>query len=111
MRLRAKCGHVTSKSYAQAHNGLCRRCHSNFAYLLELEETQGEDALVQYWYQMIRKNLSEDDSSATNMCLIEHLIEFYENKLAEVPSKQRYIQKMLYMLNSLKEPFDARKMV
>ncbi|MGB7696340.1 MAG: hypothetical protein WBL46_03865, partial [Nitrososphaeraceae archaeon] len=35
--MKAKCGHVTEKSYADAHGGLCRKCHSNFSFLLELE--------------------------------------------------------------------------
>ena len=41
---------------------------------------------------------------------IARAAEFYERKLVEVPSKQSYIQKMLYMLHSIKEPFDAGKM-
>ncbi len=109
MRLKARCGHLTSKSYAEAHHGLCRRCHSSFAFLVELEEKSGEDALVQYWYQMIVKNLPEDANSHERECLLNHLIDFYQRKLGEVPSKQRYIQKMLYMLNSIKDPFDAAK--
>jgi len=46
--MKAKCGHVTEKSYADAHGGLCRKCHSNFSSLLELEQKYGEDALVEY---------------------------------------------------------------
>jgi hypothetical protein len=46
--MKAKCGHVTEKSYADAHGGLCRKCHSNFSFLLELEQKYGEDALVVY---------------------------------------------------------------
>ncbi|HEX2013966.1 MAG TPA: hypothetical protein VLA68_01940 [Nitrososphaera sp.] len=102
---------MTSKNYAEAHQGLCRRCHSNFAFLVELEEREGEDALVQYWYQKIMDNLPEDGSKDASDCMVDHLIEFYQRKLAEVPSKQGYIQKMLYMLHSIKEPFDARAMV
>jgi hypothetical protein len=102
--LRARCGHFVSKSYAETHHGLCRKCHLSFAYLMELEEKHGEDALVEYWYGMILANLPGND------CVIDHLIEFYERKLVEMPSKQRYIQKMLYMLHSIKEPFDAGKM-
>ena len=109
MRLKAKCGHLTSRSYAEAHHGLCRRCHSSFAFLVELEEKKGEDALVQYWYQMIVDNLPEDGNSYEKACLLNHLIDFYQRKLGEVPSQQRYIQKMLYMLNSIKDPFDAAK--
>lgn len=104
--MKARCGHSESKSYAQAHHGLCRKCHSSFAYLIELEEKHGEDALVQYWYDRIMENLPEDNPN----CLIDHLIEFYQRKLAEVPSKQRYISKMLFMLRSVKEPFDAESM-
>ena len=104
--MKARCGHSESKSYARAHHGLCRRCHSNFAYLVELEERHGEDALVEYWYSQILANLSESRDAG---CLIDHLIDFYQRKLIEVPSKQRYIGKMLYMLRSVKEPFDASK--
>jgi hypothetical protein len=46
--LRARCGHFVSKSYAETHHGLCRKCHSSFAYLMEPEEKHGEDALVEY---------------------------------------------------------------
>src|SRR6266540_1040785 len=53
MIMKAKCGHVTERSYAEAHNGLCRRCHSNFSFILELEQRYGEDALVEYWYSKI----------------------------------------------------------
>ena len=105
--MKARCGHIESKSYARAHHGLCRKCHSSFAYLIELEEKHGEDALVQYWYDRIMENLPDDNPN----CLIDHLIEFYQRKLAEVPSKQRYISKMLFMLRSVKEPFDAESMV
>lgn len=104
--MKARCGHSESKSYAEAHHGLCRRCHSNFAYLVELEDKHGEDALVEYWYSQILANLSE---SKDGDCLIDHLIDFYQRKLVEIPSKQRYISKMLYMLRSVKEPFDASK--
>lgn len=114
MRLKARCGHLTSRSYAKAHFGLCRQCHSNFAFLVELEEKHGEDALVQHWYQMIVEKLGEQDghgaASDVKNCLLDHLIDFYQRKLAEVPSKQRYIQKMLYMLHSIREPFDAARM-
>lgn len=104
--MKARCGHSESESYALAHHGLCRKCHSSFAYLIELEEKHGEDALVQYWYDRIMENLPDDNPN----CLIDHLIEFYQRKLAEVPSKQRYISKMLFMLRSIKEPFDAESM-
>jgi hypothetical protein len=106
--MKARCGHTETKSYAQAHHGLCRRCHSSFAYLVELEEKHGEDALVEYWYSQILANLSESKDAG---CLIDHLIDFYQRKLAEVPSKRRYIAKMLYMLRTVKEPFDPRRFV
>ena len=64
---------------------------------------------MQYWYQMIVENLPDDGNSHERDCLLDHLIDFYQRKLGEVPSKQRYIQKMLYMLNSIKDPFDAAK--
>jgi hypothetical protein len=106
--VKARCGHYEKQSYAKAHHGLCRKCHSNFAYLIELEEKQGEDALVEYWYSQILTNLSESKDAG---CLIDHLIDFYQRKLVEVPSKQRYITKMLYMLRTVKEPSDASKLV
>jgi hypothetical protein len=106
--MRARCGHYVSESYARAHYGLCRKCHSNFAYLVELEEKYGDDALVEYWFSMIMVNLSDSRGDAD--CLIDHLIDFYQRKLVEIPSKRRYIHKMLFMLRSIKEPFDARKM-
>jgi hypothetical protein len=105
--MKTRCGHSETKSYARAHYGLCRQCHSNFSYLVELEEKHGEDALVEYWYSQILANLSETQDAG---CLIDHLIDFYQRKLVELPSKHRYITKMLYMLRSVKEPFDARNM-
>ncbi len=44
MMMKARCGHVEHKFYSDAHHGLCRKCHSNFAFLLELEQKYGEDA-------------------------------------------------------------------
>lgn len=105
--MKAKCGHLVERRYAEAHDGLCRRCHSNFAFLIDLESKYGEDALVQYWYAMILANLtSAEEGNQGADCLIEHLVEFYQRKLSTVPSKGKYIRKMLYMLNSLRQPFD-----
>ena len=105
--MKAKCGHLAEKSYAEAHLGLCRKCHSNFAFLNDLELKYGEDALVQYWYAMIVANLPTGEKTTQEAnCLIDHLIEFYQRKLVKVPSKEKYIRKMLYMLNSLRQPFD-----
>jgi len=104
--MKAKCGHVTEKSYADAHDGLCRRCHSNFSFLLELEQKNGEDALVEYWYAQILTYPSGTKEEI--VCFINHLIEFYKRKLMEVPSKKNYIKKMLYMLRSINEPFDIQ---
>lgn len=104
--MKAKCGHVTEKSYAEAHNGLCRRCHSNFSFLLELEQKYGDDALVEYWYAKILTYRSETKEEI--VCFINHLIEFYQQKLMEVPSKKNYINKMLFMLRSVQEPFDMQ---
>ena len=106
--MKARCGHPVSESYARAHHGLCRQCHSNFAYLVELEEKHGEDALVEYWYSMILANISDCREDAG--CLIDHLVEFYLRKRVEIPSKQHYINKMLFMLRSIKDPFDPEKM-
>ncbi|MDW3679723.1 MAG: hypothetical protein QOA14_09180, partial [Nitrososphaeraceae archaeon] len=104
INMKAKCGHVTEKSYADAHGGLCRKCHSNFSFLLELEQKYGEDALVEYWYGKILTYPSETKEEV--VCFINHLIEFYQQKLVKVPSKKNYIKKMLFMLHSIKEPFD-----
>lgn len=106
-----RCGHLTDRSFAKSHNnGLCRKCHSNFSFLLDIEEKFGEDVVVEYWYGMILIRLS-DDKQATQ-CFIEHLTDFYSKKLSEVSSNKRsYIQKMLYMLKSLKEPFDLKSFV
>jgi hypothetical protein len=102
--MRSKCGHFAAKSYADTHAGLCRKCHSSFSFLAEIEGKYGEDALVEYWYAMILSYLSSDKEVD---CLIDHLIKFYQKKLNEVPSKQKYIKKMLYMLHSIQKPFDV----
>lgn len=104
--MKAKCCHVAEKSYANAHSGLCRKCHSNFSFLLELEQKYGEDALIEYWYGKILTYPSETKEEV--VCFINHLIEFYQQKLIEVPSKKNYIKKMLFMLHSIKEPFDIQ---
>ena len=44
--MEARCGHLEEKIFADVHHGLCRKCHSSFAFLLELEEKYGEDALI-----------------------------------------------------------------
>ena len=105
MMMKAKCGHLEDKTYYDAHHGLCRKCHSNFAFLLELEQKYGEDALIEYWYAKILTYSSSERKVQVD-CFIDHLIEFYERNLIRFPSKEKYIRKMLYMLHSLKEPFD-----
>ena len=64
-----------------------------------------------YWYSMVLANLysGEENKLGVN-CLIDHLVEFYHGKLATVPSRRRYIRKMIYMLNSLRQPFDIDSM-
>ena len=104
--MKAKCGHIVEKRCADAHDSLCRRCHSNFSFLIDLESKYGEDAVVQYWYAMIS---SGEDKQSTD-CLIEHLIAFYQRELIMVPSKDRYIKRMLYMLTSLLHPFDMKSL-
>lgn len=105
-----RCGHLADRSFAKSHNGLCRKCHSNLSFLLDMEEKFGEDVVIEYWYGMILIRLSDDKQ--TTKCFIEHLIGFYSKKLSEVSSgKRSYIQKMLYMLNSLKKPFDIKSFV
>jgi hypothetical protein len=106
MIMKAKCGHAIEKSYAEAHFGLCRRCHSNFSFVLELEHKYGEDALIDYWYAKILTYQSETKEEVD--CILNHLIEFYQQKLAEFPSKKNYIMKMLYMLRSIQEPFNLQ---
>lgn len=107
--IKAKCGHIVKKKYIDVHNGLCRKCHSNFSLIQEIESKGGEDALVQYWYAMILTKLSGVSQQESN-CLIGHLIEFYQKQLIIVPSKDRYVRKMLYMLNTLLTPFDAKSL-
>ena len=55
-----RCSHLTDRSFAKSHNGLCRKCHSNFSFLLDMEEKFGEDVIVEYWYGMILIRLSDD---------------------------------------------------
>ena|ERR687895_2940249 len=104
--MKATCGHVEEKSFMNANDGLCRKCYSNFAFLLELEAKYGEDAIIEYWYAMILTHLSSREDKQGVKCFIEHLIMFYQRKLVEVPSKKNYTKKMLYMLHSIQEPFD-----
>jgi hypothetical protein len=105
MNIEARCGHVEEKSYADAHQGLCK-CHSNFVFLLVLEQREGEDALIEYWFAMILSYLSARKEQEVE-CFIDHLIEYYDRNLIKSPSKQNYIRKMLLMLHSLQEPFDT----
>lgn len=108
MIMETRCGHIEEKLYAVKHHGLCRKCHSNFAYLLELEQKYGEDALVEYWYANILTYSSE--TKEDKVCLIDHLIDFYERNLIKLPSKSKYIKKMLFMLHSLQEPFNIESL-
>lgn len=108
MIMKAKCGHATEKSYAEAHGWLCRRCDSNFLFILGLEQKYGEDVLVEYWFSKIITYSSETKEEVD--CLIEHLIEYYQRKLTEFPSKKNYINKMPYMLRSIQEPFDIQRL-
>ena len=103
---KAKCGHIAEKSYMDAHWGLCRKCHSNLAFLIGLERKYGDDALVEYWYARILTYPYDNKEEAS--CFIEHLIDFYQQKLIEFPSKQNYIRKMLYMLCSIQKPIDVQ---
>ena len=90
--MKAKCGHIVEKRYADAHDGLCRRCHSNFSFLINLESKYGEDAVVQYWYAMILTHLSSGEDEQSTDCLIEHLIDIYQRELIMVPSKDRTLK-------------------
>ena len=91
--MEARCGHVEEKLYADAHHGLCRKCHSNFAFLLDLEQKYGEDALIEYWYAKILTFLSSERKGEDAGCFIMHLVEFYQRKLTQAPSKENYIRK------------------
>jgi len=104
--MKAKCGHVEDKTYSDAHHGLCRKCHSNFAFLIELEQKYGEDALIEYWYAKILTYSPSERKEIELDCFIDHLIEFYQQNLIKFPLKEKYIRKMLYMLHSLQKPFD-----
>jgi hypothetical protein len=103
---KARCGHSAPASFADAHGGLCRKCHSNFVFIVDMEKKYGEDALVEYWYSVILTRLPETKEEVR--CFVSHLVEFYEAKLAQRPSKRSYIEKMLYMLRSIQEPFDSK---
>ena len=103
--MKARCGHVEEKTYSDAHHGLCRKCHSNFAFLLELEQKYGEDALIEYWYAKILTYSSSERKQDIH-CFIDHLIDFYWRNLVKVPSKEKYIRKMLFMLHSIQKPFN-----
>lgn len=106
MLMNAKCGHVEEQLFVEAHHGLCRKCQSNFANLLELEQNYGEDAIVQYWYARILLHSSTSVGNEDLTCLLEHLINFYERSLVKYPLKRGYITKMLFMLRSLQDPFN-----
>ena len=106
MIMEARCGHVEEKLYADAHHGLCRKCHSNFAFLLELEQKFGEDALIEVLVRQVLTYSSSERKTQELDCFIDHLIELYRQNLIKFPSKEKYIRKMLYMLHSLKKPFD-----
>lgn len=106
MMIETRCGHLEEKIFAAVHNGLCRKCHSSFTFVLELEQKYGEDALIEYWYSKILTYLSPEKKEEDINCLIDHLIEFYQENLIKYPSKKNYIKKMLYMLNSLLKPFN-----
>jgi len=104
MLMHAKCGHVEEKLYADAHHGLCRKCQSNFAYLLDLEQNYGEDAVIQYWYARLLLYSSTSAEIDNLNCFLDHLINFYQQNYVKYPSKRQYIRKMLFMLHSLQHP-------
>jgi hypothetical protein len=109
MMMKARCGHVEETFYSDSHHGLCRKCHSNFAFLLELEQKYGEDALIEYWFAKILTYSSSERKEDVG-CLIDHLIDFYQRNLIKLPSKEKYIRKMLFMLHSLQEPSDIESL-
>ena len=71
-----------------------------------LEQKYGEDALIEYWYAKILTYSPSERKEQDIFCFIDHLIEFYQRNLIEVPSKQRYIKKMIFMLHSIQKPFN-----
>ena len=62
--------------------------------------------LIEYWYSRILTYSSSERKERDIDCLVDHLIEFYQENLIKYPLKRNYIKKMLYMLYSLREPFD-----
>ena len=103
--MKAKCGHVEEKIYSDAHHGLCRKCHSNFAFLLELEQKYGEDALIEHWYAKILA-YSSSERTENVACISGPFDRFLSGAFNRFPSKEKYIRKMLFMLYSLQEPVD-----
>lgn len=73
-----RCGHLADRSFTNNHNGLCRKCHSNFSFLLDLEEKFGEDVVVEYWYGMIMIRLSDDKHDGS---INRHMQIFQSNKV------------------------------
>ena len=86
--MKAKCDHFVEKSFVQAHDGLCRQCHPSFAFFVNVEYNYGEDALIEYWYAKILTYLSSERKGEDAGCFIDHLVEFYQRKLIQVPSKE-----------------------
>ena len=76
------CRHLTDKSLAKGHNGLCRKCHSNFSFSTWYRRKIRWRCSGRHWYGMILIRLS-DDKQATQ-CFIKHLTDFYSKKLTEV---------------------------
>jgi hypothetical protein len=112
--MKAKCGHIVRKeeiSYVNAHYGLCRQCHSNFVFLVELEDQYGKDALIEYWFAMILSNLSVNREKTK--CLLDHLTDYYRDKSNNDSSShdKAYVQKMMFMLQSLQNPSDEKSLV
>ena len=71
-----------------------------------MEEKFVEDELIEYLYSKILTYSSSGRKERDVDCLLDHLIGFYQENLIKYPSKKNYIKKMLYMLYSLREPFD-----
>ena len=91
MMMETRCGHLEEKLYADVHHGLCRKCHSNFAFLLKLEQKHGEDALIEYWYSRILTYSSSERKDRDIDCLVDHLIEFYQENLIKYPLKMKCV--------------------
>jgi len=62
-------------------DSLCRRCHSSFTFIVDLERKNMAKTLIEYWYPLILAQLFKSHDGVQS--LVFHLIKFYEIKPAE----------------------------